>query len=144
MLDLPTHHLRAHSLTLTFQIRKPIYYSSESAQTVASTWFRPSEGRILSIGHLEGTELQMFNMSSEGGRTRLGQRSPLRLEAQITPKAPWLRCSPSCPRLRIALHTDAGPVVHQRLSTSSTRSAAQVPPETTAEHLHLVVRIVHS
>ena len=45
----------------------------------------------------KGTLLQMFDLSTEGGRTRLRQRSPLRLKALSPPKAPWHRCPPGCP-----------------------------------------------
>ena len=88
----------------------------------------------------KGTLLQMFDLSTEGGRTRLRQRSPLRLKALSPPKAPWHRCPPGCSRVDITLHTDAIPVVHQRLSVSLTQSADQVPPETAVERLHLIVR----
>ena len=58
-----------------------------SAQTVASTWFRSSEGRYPQHWPLgKGTQLQMFDLSVEGGRTRLRQGSPLRLKAISPPR----------------------------------------------------------
>ena len=47
----------------------------------------------------KGTRLQMFDLSTEGGRTRLRQRSPLRLEATSPPRLLGIADFPAVPGL---------------------------------------------
>ena len=67
---------------------------------MASTWFRSSEGRYPQHWPLgKGTQLQMFDLSAEGGRTRLRQRSPLRLKTISPPRLLGTAVLPAVPSL---------------------------------------------
>ena len=113
---------------------------SESTWTVASTYFRPSEGGCLQYWPLgKATHPQMFGLSSKGGRTRLGQRPPLRLRAFSPPRLLGTAVLPAVPGL--ASHsTPCRPCCQPAALCVVTQSAAQVTPETAVERSLFIVK----